>query len=70
MPVTLSPMETVVVPSGATETTDPHRPGITPASSRKSSWPGWNSSSSGMRSTVKAPSTPTFTSGRTPGGWV
>ena len=62
MPTWRPSISTVVVPSGDTAVTTPVWPGWTAASSRKSSRPGVNSSSSGMRVTVKL--VPTATADR------
>ena len=54
MPTWCPSISTVVVPSGDAAVTVPLRPGRISEPSRKSSSPGVNSSSSGMRSTVNA----------------
>jgi hypothetical protein len=68
MPTWPPSISTVAVPSGDTAVTVPEWPGWTAASSRKSSRPGVNSSSSGMRVTVNDPPTVTADSATRSGG--
>jgi acyl-CoA synthetase (AMP-forming)/AMP-acid ligase II len=67
MPMCRPAISTVVVPSGEAAVIVPVRPGTTSASSRNSSRPGANSSSSGMRVTVNPPPTSISLRGRVSG---